>query len=91
MQVEQPLSGTPVRRVTPIPPALPSSPASRVLQRKFYREKCSSSCLYKHSALLSLPELSAGLPQGICEIHPAVICNNIGIKLASLSCRGVSV
>lgn len=41
--------------------------------------------------LLSLPALHAGLPQGICDIRPAVICNNIGIKLASLSCREVSV
>lgn len=57
----------------------------------FLQKNGRGSCLHKHSVLLSLPELSTGLPQGICEICPAVICNNIGIKLASLSCRGVSV
>lgn len=36
------------------------------------------------------PSAHAALPRGICDIRPAVICNNIGIKLASLSCREVS-
>lgn len=92
MQVEPLLSGTPMPTVSPPchQRCLPPQP-QKFCRGNFIEKNCSSSCLYKHSALLSLPELSAGLPQGICEIRPAVICNNIGIKLASLSCRGVSV
>lgn len=74
----------------PVPPCC-CPPQLHEFCRGNLTKNCSSSCLYKNSVLLSLPALHAGLTQGICDICPAVICNNIGIKLASLSCREVSV